>query len=210
MLELLFLAAAAQVQVVRMPPVIQVAPEPSAPSSEAVPAPVEVALPDLKIAAMRLIGDQIAEFEVKNQGRATASNIRMYGCASTGDPNRGISDSFCSAKQVVGTLAAGRSKWVRIECFLDKGGIDSGGSGGLFGSVPSTITVIPPRCTDLLAGRWPIIEFSAFVDPAADSLRSDRIAAPAMLQPDCGDDFGCVREINESNNRATFKPPFPK
>ena len=209
MLDLLFLAAAAQVQTIRLPPV---APAPPAPAREAVAAPAEIVLPDLKIAAMRLVGEQIAEFEVKNQGRGAApAHLRMYGCAEVGDTNRGISDSFCSAKLPVGALAPGQSKWIRIECFLDKGGIaTSGGGGGLLGSAAPTVTAIPPRCADVLAGRWPIIGFSAFVDPGADSLRSDRPNAPAILQPDCGDDFGCVRETNENNNRGTFKPPFPR
>lgn len=70
MLELVFLAAAAQVQTIRLPPP---APAPSAPVLQADPAPVAIALPDLTIGGIRVISEQLIELEVRNRGTAATA-----------------------------------------------------------------------------------------------------------------------------------------
>lgn len=108
-------------------------------------------------------------------------------------------------------MAAGTSKWVKIDCFLDHGSVGPGsGSGGIFGGSTGSVEVRPPQCVSLMFGGQKIAKYDAYIDPAPAGIGEGPRAAPAAVQPDCGDDFGCVRESNESNNRREFAAPFAK
>ncbi|MEO5971776.1 MAG: hypothetical protein ABIP91_00210 [Sphingomicrobium sp.] len=212
MLELLFLAAAGQLQTIRLPPpVAEVPPAPSAPVRQAVPTPVELALPDLTITGIRVINEQIADFEVRNQGSAaTAAPVRIRACVYLGRGLNGVYTIRCSPDLSAGVLAAGQSKWVKVDCFLDDGGVTpTGGGGGIFGS-PGGFKARKPQCADLTFGAEKIAKYDAFADPAPRVRYSEGPAAPAAVQPDCGDEFGCVRETNERNNRREFPAPSAK
>jgi hypothetical protein len=205
MLELIVLGALAQVQTVRLPPVTP-PPAPS-PRVEDVPAPVELTgFPDLAIGGIRLVnGDP--SFEIRNQGgAATTQPVMVRACVYN---DEGSTKRTCSRDESAGTLAAGESRWVAVNCFLVGGRTTY--AQGMFGSsgVPTGSTAeqcVPARA---LGPAW---KFRAFVDTPPDSgyapTGSDRRVAPAALQPDCTTDRGCIRETDERNNLKDFVAPF--
>ena len=201
MIELFVLAATAQLQTVKLPP------PPSAPAANAVPAPVELTgFPDLVISGIRVV-DGNPSFEVRNNGgAATAQPVRVRSCAYIGE--EGTDKRVCSRDSSAGILAAGEAKWVAVTCFPVAGGPPTYSGSGLLGGVRIPEGG-PERCSSArdLGPAW---KFSARADATPDSeLVPEGGMAPAALQPDCDSSYGCIRELNEGNNRSEYQAPFP-
>ncbi|MEO6360655.1 MAG: hypothetical protein ABIO43_08790 [Sphingomicrobium sp.] len=196
MIQVLLLAAV-QLQTMRLPP--RPAPIATAPSQVS-----EVtAFPDLLISGIRVVGETNAEFEVKNQGQAASGQaVPLVACAYAGDKH------YCSSSRSVGVLGPGESKWVRFDCFYSPPRMTSGSGGGLFGSVEVRTGSTAPQCDT----PGSITKYTARVDTkpsmADDYFEKNGPSAPAALRPDCSEEYGCVRESNEANNRAEFEAPF--
>ena len=199
MIEFMLMAAAAQVQVIRLPPM---APSPSpattASPSEA-PAPILVVpqarpgelsvklLPDLVITQVLVEDDRTAHFKVTNQGTADAKgSIRVSADAYIGT-RRG--ESQLGGGPRIEGLAMGESKWVAISGFS-------------------------PISEPYYVGKdysFPLSKatgFSARVDPPVFNVGmlggGDPLSGFAKLTgsspPKCYGERGCVLELDENNN----------
>ncbi|MEO5773191.1 MAG: hypothetical protein ABIQ32_03600 [Sphingomicrobium sp.] len=167
-------------------------------------------LPDLFVRSVHKVGDVAAEFEVVNQGGGAAGRFTLMSCAYAGDKH------FCSASQSVAGLAAGASRSVRVDCFYSAERIASAGaSGGLFGGMRLPSDSTPPQCDTPVTNDNPAItKYSVHIDSrlrsqADEYFKQTGKAAPAALDRECAEDFGCVRELNEKNNDPLFEAPFP-
>ena len=183
---LVVLIAAAQLQPMRLPPV------PPAPIEKESLLPMGVNLPDLAFGGIRVLRADIVEFEVKNQGRVrTPQQVPLVACVY------GPSRNYCSASHTVGVLGAGESRWVRVNCFY---------------RLPDFRYDGPPICDLPSDYVEQITKYTVRIDTfgsATDEfLNRNRRMAPVSLEADCTAEYGCVREMNETNNRAEFEGPF--
>ncbi len=212
MIELM-LAAAAQVQTMRLPPIAP--PQPTAPVIEALPPSGEVTgFPDLAMGGIRVHGPSLVEFEVRNHGPADAIGpIGVKACAALSEELAEMMGTssiiYCSSLRSVATIRKGESRWVRIDCFRTGGAPELSSGGGLRGLGGSIVvpnaSSSPTRCAELKDVA--VASYSAGVDRGVD-LGFEASAAPAELQRECDLYNGCIRETNENNNSASFKPPF--
>lgn len=198
MIELLLLAAL-QPRI----PVLQIPAIPSQPVVRADPLVSEVTgLPDLTVGGMRQIAESVVEFEVRNRGgAATDGPVRLEACAYIGISSTHVASAiFCSKPKAVGKIAAGESRWVRIECFLDYGGVN-----------PFTGASTGPGCATLgLPGQQSVDAYTAQADPRPDAPPADVRLAARRINENCSLDHGCIQESNERNNGARFEPPFAR
>lgn len=204
MIEVLILGLV-QVQTVRLPPA-----PPTTVKTIETPRVMEVeALPDLIVTRVRMVSENVAEFEVRNRGTApTRAAVQLRACAYVDTGSSATTGGYqidCSGNVSAGALDAGQARWVRIQCFNDRSGPAIPSGGLLPGSGPD--------CTDpTRGGQFKIAKFTVRVDPGPGiqaDLAPAEIQAPAALQPDCSADAGCIRESNENNNRAELAAPLP-
>lgn len=204
MLWFALFAAAQSVQPVRISPPPKIIPVPSVEGS---PSPVQAMLPDLIVPSVRLVGETVAEFEIRNQGRGSAGGpIGVSACAYVGIDSGGVAGAiYCSRIKSIGSIGPGQSRTVQIDCFLDKGRV------GLSNPLGSSSATMGPSCANLLElGAWKLDRLTARVDSMAEAdTAQSGIAAVRTLARDCAPEFGCVRETNEGNNEASFERPFP-
>lgn len=201
MIELLALAAAQAVQVLRLPPIAAPGPAPAAtvPVLPVNPGRVSIRmLPDLIVSEIRVEDDNTAWARVTNQGNADAVGpVRVDGTATK---NAYMSGST-REPSVFENLPSGESKWVKLTDFMMPPEPYSPASAtkdyhfALTSSVYLTVSVDPKVYRP---GGW-------FGGPSEQEI-ADALAG-RTTKPACDAEIGCIRELDENNNYLQLKAP---
>ena len=183
----LFLFAAAEVQAVRLPPVVVPPPAPQAVPRVISPTVIQTApgadltatvLPDLVVKAIR-VEDGGMHVQVANEGNADARGFTVRASASIGPRQASTMIGGISPG-----LAAGASQWVQVVGFFPTG-------------EPAYPPPAPLELSKATAAR-------ATADPKPSGISGWGGGAPSLPggapKATCTDAYGCIREANEDNN----------
>ena len=185
MLELLFLAAAAQVQTIRLPPVPPASPTLPSPVVIEPRSPAEVGvtlLPDLVVKQVRVENDAKLQVLVANQGHADA----MGDIDVQGDGLIGTLVGH-SATMTVRDLKAGEERWVAILGWETTDPYRPATGGFPLGKVTRlTFEIDRPHAKS----QFPVLV---------------HISGVSGGKRDCNLERGCVRESDEANNKLSVE-----